>query len=238
MTEPDEAAPAALMRREARTLIAYALLAGAALAVMEGVRLALGAAPHAIDNEILLALRSAEDLATPIGPDWLLYAARDVTALAGWPVLTVFTLIFGGYLALRRQWAVLILVLAAVVGQSVVVELLKGAFDRARPDVVPHLSDSANYSFPSGHSASAAAVYLTLAALVSRASADRALRAYVIGVAILMTALIAASRVYLGVHYPTDVLAGLCVGALWASLVWTAAYALQHRRGGRRPGER
>lgn len=215
-------------REEPRTLLWFALIAAMIAAFVVLARYATGDAPREFDNRILLALRSPDDLSDPIGPHWLLEFARDFTALSGWPVLTVFTLILSIYLAMRRKWGTMLLVLGAVIGESLIVDSIKGLFGRERPIVVPHLVDVGNFSFPSGHSASAAAVYLTFGVIIARASHQHSVRIYVILVAIVMAALIGASRLYLGVHFPSDVAAGLSLGAAWAACVWLAAYYIDH----------
>ena len=106
---------------------------------------------------------------------------------------------------------------------------LKGLFDRPRPDLVPHAVEVYTMSFPSGHATLSAVTYLTLGALLARVQPRRRVKAYLLGVAVLLAVLIGASRVYLGVHWPTDVLAGWCVGAAWAMLCWTVATWLQRR---------
>jgi undecaprenyl-diphosphatase len=230
--EPHKKAPdpRVIMRREGKTLVYFALATGTLLALFLVWRLLAGGSEHAIDNGILFALRDPGDLARPIGPRWLASAAKDVTTLAGWPILTLLTTLLVGYLATRGRWGIVGLVLAAAIGQSIIVHFIKDFVGRERPTVVPHLVDVSNLSFPSGHSASAAALYLVLGAVLARSATHHGQRVYVIAVAILMTLIIGASRIYLGVHYPTDVIAGLCVGSLWASIVWIAAYFLQHRK--------
>lgn len=222
--------PGVIMRREGRTLVYFSLAAGAALLALLALRAAMGWSEHAIDNEILLALRTPGDLARPVGPAWLVATAKELTALAGWPVLTLLTVILSGYLATRRHWEGVALVAVTVIGQSVIVHFLKDVIGRDRPTVVPHLVDVSSESFPSGHAASAAALYLVLGAILARSAQHNGQRVYVLSVAIALTLIIGASRIYLGVHYPTDVLAGLCVGSAWASIVWLAAYFLQHRK--------
>jgi undecaprenyl-diphosphatase len=206
-------------------LLLSAASGGLALfAVMAG--LATTGEPLAFDRDILLALRSPENPAVPIGPEWLTRAAREVTALAGTPLLTLFTLIVGGYFAAKRHYRTMALLLIAVIGETLLSGALKDLFDRSRPDFVEHLVHASGNSFPSGHSTSAAAIYLTIAALIARETKERVVRNYVFFAAVLLAILVGASRVYLGVHYPTDVVGGLSFGAAWAAIVLIAAHRL------------
>ncbi|MBB3948763.1 phosphatase PAP2 family protein [Aureimonas jatrophae] len=184
---------------------------------------------HAFDDAILLWFRTPGDPSDPIGPLWVELAFRDITALGGMTVLTLITVTVAAYLALVRKWSSALLVLASVLGAILVSSLLKLGFDRPRPDVVSHLVDVHTLSFPSGHAMLSAATYLTLGALLSRTQAALTTRIYLMGVAIALTLLIGTSRIFLGVHYPTDVLAGWCAGSAWALLCWTVARWLQHR---------
>lgn len=179
-----------------------------------------------LDEWVLRAVRGAGQ---PAGPAWLGNAARDVTALGSAAVLGLVSAISLGYLAIQRLWGACLLVLAALGGAGAASQLLKGVFERERPAVVPHLDHVGTYSFPSGHSMMSAAVYLTLGALLARTVARRRLEVYVLVVALGLTLLVGASRVYVGVHYPTDVVAGWLGGLAWASLCWTVAFWLQAR---------
>jgi undecaprenyl-diphosphatase len=184
---------------------------------------------EAIDRALLLALRSSTDPAYPLGPRWLVEMVRDITALGGIAVLTLLTFLVAAFMALRRLWHAAWLLLAAVGSGILVSTLLKIAFERPRPDLVPHGSLVSTASFPSGHSMMAAVVYLTLGALLARVEPDRRVKVFVLGTAVLLTLLVGVSRVYLGVHWPTDVLGGWTVGAGWALLFWLVARALQRR---------
>lgn len=215
--------------RASRSLTLFAAASGGIAVFMLAAALATTGEPSAFDRDILLALRNPENLRQPIGPVWLLPATRDVTALAGTPVLTLFTLALAGYFAAKRQWRTIALLLVAVLGESILSSTLKEFFGRPRPDIVPHLVHAASMSFPSGHSSSAAAVYLTIAALIARETKERIVRNYVYFTAVLLALLVGASRVYLGVHYPTDVIGGLSFGAAWAAIVLIAARKLQLR---------
>ena len=209
-----------------RALLATLLVLGAALfaffklasEVVEGDTMAF-------DRAILVAFRSAADPAVPIGPRWLAEAMTDVTAFGSLPGLLLVTAAATGYLLLSRRARTALFVLAATGGGLALGALLKLAYARPRPDLVPHLVDVASASFPSGHATDSAIVYLTLGALVARSVPQRGLRVYILSVAILLTLLIGVSRVYLGVHWPSDVVAGWTIGAAWA-LACSLAYAL------------
>jgi len=182
-----------------------------------------------LDRTIMLAMRHAGDPADPWGPLWLEEMGRDFTALGGIGVLTFVSLTVIGYLLLDRKSKLALFVAAAVVGGVLLSSALKLGFGRPRPDLVPHASHVVTTSFPSGHAMMAAVTYLTLAGLLVRITARRRVKVYIVGVASLLTLLIGISRVYLGVHWPTDILAGWTAGATWAVLCWFGAWALQHR---------
>ncbi|VAV91102.1 hypothetical protein MNBD_ALPHA05-19 [hydrothermal vent metagenome] len=181
---------------------------------------------EAAERDFLLSLRNGDDPALLNGPGWLLYFVQNITALGGWPVLTVFSLLLSGALIVHKQWSFLFVLLAVVIGETVITGLLKDFFGRVRPDFLPHLTPASSESFPSGHSASAAAIYLTFGLAIANELKQRAARRYTLGASLVLVFLIGASRVFLGVHYPTDVIAGWCIGAAWASAVWLAAWRL------------
>jgi undecaprenyl-diphosphatase len=181
------------------------------------------------DRRLLLALRNAADPAMPWGPPWVQEMARDFTALGGVAVLTLMTLAVIGYLLLAGKRHAAIAVLVAVAGGLILSTLLKLGFDRARPDLVPHGSVVYTSSFPSGHSMMAAVTYLTLGALLARVQARIAIKIYLLTVAVVLTVLVGVSRVYLGVHWPTDVAAGWAVGAAWALACSLVMRRLQRR---------
>lgn len=184
---------------------------------------------HAFDQAVLLALRTPGRLDDPLGPFWLELTARDLTSLGGYPVLILMTLAAIGFLLIARKPAAAMLVLTSIGGGMLLSSALKHVFDRTRPDLVPHGVEVFTASFPSGHAMLSAVTYLTLGALLARVQPRRAVKAYLLAVAIALALLIGASRVYLGVHWPTDVLAGWCAGAAWAMLCWTLAAWLQSR---------
>ena len=182
------------------------------------------------DRVILLALRTPEDLAVPIGPRWLAQSAVDITALGGVPVLSLISVIVVGYLMIVHRTRMAALVLVAAAGGTAISFSLKLLFERARPDLVPHHVATYTSSFPSSHAMMSAMIYLTLGALLARVQTHSGARVYIMAMALVLTLIVGTSRVYLGVHWPTDILAGWCVGSAWAMLCWTVARWLQRRR--------
>jgi undecaprenyl-diphosphatase len=181
--------------------------------------------PSAFDRNVILAFRNHR--ADAIGPHWLQEAARDVTALGSFAVLAIVLFAVVGYLFLVRKATAAWLVLAAVVGGVALNTLLKIGFDRPRPDLVAPAARVVTASFPSGHAALSAVTYLTLGALLARTHASLRFRVYFMSIAVMLTLLVGLSRVYLGVHYPTDVLAGWCIGSAWAWACWALMTRLQ-----------
>lgn len=184
----------------------------------------------AFDKQVLRSLRTAADPGVPIGPGWLKTAMVDFTALGGVAVLTLITALAVGYLLASRKRATAGFVILSVAGGAILSAGIKSLFLRARPEIVPHLVDVTSASFPSGHAMNSSIVYLTLAVLLARAEDRRSIQLYLITIAIVLALLIGTTRVYLGVHWPTDVLAGWSVGAIWAAFCSLVAKQLQRRR--------
>jgi undecaprenyl-diphosphatase len=183
------------------------------------------------DERILRSLRRPDNLAVPRGPKWLELAAFDITALGSPTVLGLVVLATTGYLLLQGLTRTALFVFVASVGGWLLNGFLKELFQRPRPEVVPHLRDVMSQSFPSGHALTSAVVFLTLGALLMRISERRVTKFYCIAVAMLATVLVGLSRLYLGVHYPTDVLAGWIIGLCWALACWTLERALERGTG-------
>jgi undecaprenyl-diphosphatase len=201
----------------------FAALSGGILLFVYLTGEVLEGSTKGFDEAILLALRQPSDLSIPIGPGWLTHAVKDITSLGGTTVLTIMTVLVTIYLLLDRRRAIAIFVLASVLGGWALSAALKLSVARARPDIVPHLVEVNDLSFPSGHAMVSAVTYLTLAALISGTRRYRSTRIFIVGAGILLTLMIGMSRVYLGVHYPTDVLGGWCAGATWALGCWIIA---------------
>lgn len=220
------------LARVGELLPLFALLAAAAIttAIVELASEVQEGDTHAIDRAVLLALRTAGDPSEPIGPAWFQGVVMDITALGGTSVLTLTTLAAVGYLVAARKGATALYLSSAVIGGALLTSGLKIGFGRPRPELVAHLVEVQSASFPSGHAANSAITFLTIGVLLARAEADWRLKLYLVGVAMGMTFLVGCSRVYLGVHWPSDVLAGWSVGAAWALLCWGVASWLQRRR--------
>lgn len=181
------------------------------------------------DERVLLALREPGDPADPVGPVWVEEAARDITALGSVTVLFLVVTSVVVALALQRRFGAMWLVLGSTLGGAALSTLLKELFGRERPGVVPHLTEVLTASFPSGHAMLSAVVYLTLGALLARLVDNLWARAWCLVSAMVFTLLVGLSRIYLGVHYPTDVVAGWAAGMAWALLCWLVASWLQRR---------
>ena len=225
---PGVATPGEAHRRRLPVVLAGASVGAVAIALVLLIGLAVGHWPFDFDRAIILNLRAWG------GPSWLPKVAADVTALGGGVVLTIIVVLAAGLLAVQRLWLSAAATLAASVSGGMVVALVKTEVARPRPDIVDHLVQVSNMSFPSGHSANSAIVYLTLAGLASQVTVSNAARRYILVMAILMVGAIGCSRVYLGVHWPSDVLAGWSFGTLWALGWWLATARARVAIGGER----
>jgi undecaprenyl-diphosphatase len=223
----------ALARREIGP-IAVVLAVGFLLLIFRSIADEVGEGDtHKWDSLIMYALRVPGHPETPIGPAWLTTAATDITSLGSIAVLSIIVILVGGLvfsIGRVREGAVL---LAAAFGGMLLTGLLKDLFQRDRPPLILHLVPAVNASFPSGHATLSATVYLTLGALIAHFAQKRRVRAYALTAAVVLAVTVGCSRVYLGVHWPTDVLAGWCVGSAWALVCWSGA-VLWERLAGRR----
>lgn len=216
-------------RHDLALLLAVVVLAAGAWAFAGIAEVVAEGEGRAAEEQILLAFRVPGDTADPVGPVEVEEAVRDLTALGGVLLTALATLLGAAFFLLDRRPRAAAFLVGSIVGGVAVTFALKAGFDRPRPDLVAHQMEALSASFPSGHSATAAVVYLTLGALVARSLPRTRLRAFVVAVAVVLTLGIGASRVYLGVHWPTDVLAGWTVGAAWALAAWLVERDLRRR---------
>jgi len=202
-------------------LLLFLFLAGE---VIEGDTLAF-------DTKILRALRNPADPSKPIGPAWTESALIDLTSLGGSVVLGLFVAAVAGFLLLQGRHRTALAVMITSASGELVGAILKHAFNRPRPTIVPQLRQVFSTSFPSGHAMESAIVYLTLGAMLMRVADSRVTKAYCLAVAMLLTVIVGVSRVWLGVHYPTDVIGGWMIGLVWASICWLATERVEARAG-------
>ncbi|MBM6576443.1 phosphatase PAP2 family protein [Microvirga sp. SRT01] len=215
-------------RRPLPPLLAGAATASVAVALLLIAGTLLGRWPLAWDQTILTNLRAWG------GPRWLGKVAVDLTALGGGTVLTLAVALVAGLLLVRRLWLTAAAIVVACASGAWLVGLAKDIVGRTRPDVVAHLVPVSSASFPSAHAANSAIVYLTLAALASQVAPEPPIRRYLMTCAILLVGAIGLSRVYLGVHWPSDVLAGWSFGTLWTLGSWWATARIRASIGGER----
>lgn len=202
--------------KPATALIAAGGLAFTALAALVSMN-----ATQAFDYAVISWFRVKGDLSRPLFSDLLIAPMTDITALGGYTALTMLTLGAALCYAVLRQFLMAALVILAIGSSGLLTFVLKMGFDRVRPDLVDHLTHSTNSSFPSGHALQSTVAFLLIGALLARAPQNRPLRRLILTGAVLLTLLVGVSRIYLGVHWPTDVLAGWCLGVAWTALWWT-----------------
>lgn len=182
-----------------------------------------------IDNQILLLFRDVDNPGKPIGNERFPYIVRDITSLGSSTILTIIVLLVVLFLLLKKEYRSIIYVLSASIGGGILVQVLKFIFSRERPDTALYLASEITMSFPSGHSAMSAVVYLSLAVLISRIENSRKSRIFIITAALIISFIVGLSRIYLSVHYPTDVLAGWMIGLFWALFCWFIAVLIEKR---------
>lgn len=154
----------------------------------------------------------------------------DLTALGSPTIVTLLSVVFFlVFLLLKDRISALHLVTASI-GGGILSRLFKDVIARERPDIVPRLVDVSGFSYPSGHALFAAAIYLTLAILAARHFPRLGQRAAIFALAVAVVAAVGLSRVYLGVHYPSDVASGILLGAAWAFILGAAMAKVSQRR--------
>lgn len=212
------------------TLVIWTLAALSIWSFVEIADFALEGDSPSIEERILLAMRTQADANDPVGPAWVEELARDVTSLGGTGLIVLMTFASAGFLFLQRKPYLAGYLLASVGTGTAASFILKAAFDRARPALVAHGQEVYTSSFPSGHSMMATLAFFTIAALLASAIESRTLKAYVLSLAMFMALAVGATRVYLGVHWPSDVLAGWAAGAAWALVCWGLVFRLRLAR--------
>lgn len=210
-------------------LLAAATLFGSIAVFVEVTDMVMEGELHDTERQWMRSLRQPDDPSQPVGPRWLQHVGLDITALGGPAVLTLMTVLVCGYFLLQGRYNATVLLLVAALGGLVLNKSLKAFFGRERPDIVPHLSEVSSASYPSGHSMLSSIIYLTLGVMLARSVKSRRLRVYFVSVALGLSVLIGFSRIFLGVHYPTDVIAGWAAGTAYAIVCALAAYWLQNR---------
>lgn len=202
-------------------LTVLGIVAGVWLVVLLGNLVTKGQTQN-LDDRILLAFRNPHDVTQPIGRPGIRSAMRDVTALGSTAILIVVGTVFAGFLFLRRDYLDIVLLAITFGGGALWNHGLKKYYARPRPSLVSHLDYVNNPSFPSGHALLSLIVYCTIGALLANLVQDRRLKIYILMVAFGLSFSVGISRMYLGVHYPSDVLAGWTIGLLWATTCWLA----------------
>ncbi|MEI2386379.1 phosphatase PAP2 family protein [Breoghania sp. JC706] len=226
------------IRDDRQTLLAVVLIAVLAFSGWAFINIAdemsEGELDH-IDHVLFLSLREPGNPQQLLGPPWLEEAALEITALGGFPVIILLTtMVCGGLLAARRP-ATSAFVALSVAGGAALSTGLKMLFERPRPDLVKHLDIIHTASFPSGHATISTLTYLTLAALIARVVTRRRVRVYLIACALILAVMIGLSRIYLGVHWPSDVAAGWALGTAWAALSFIVLAGIDILRRRRKP---
>jgi undecaprenyl-diphosphatase len=213
-------------RREIGLILAFAIVAGLIWGFIALSDEVFEGDADPFDRTVAAAMQGPGPGYDPIGPSWLEELARDVTALGSYAFLGFLSFGIVGYFLLTDRRAHAALVAVSVIGGVLISNLLKTLFDRARPELATEVKVF-TASFPSGHAMLSAVSFLTLGALLAQGSADTRVKAYIAALAIILTVAVGTTRVYLGVHHATDVLAGWCVGSAWALLCWTLAQWLR-----------
>lgn len=219
---------------EAPLLMVMALVSGLILAFLQIADEMIEGEMEAFDRSILLLFRDPANPDLVIGPPWMHEMVRDITALGSFSLLGLIVLGVCAYLYLARMRSAALFVLVSVLGGTLLSTVLKMGYNRPRPDLTT-MSEQFTASFPSGHAMLSAVTFLTLGALLARFAPTRRLQVLSLGGALLLTLLVGLSRLYMGVHYPSDILAGWSLGSAWALLCSSVAIVLQRRGSVDRP---
>lgn len=223
-----------LARTEIAAVMALFVVALGLVALIEVAGDVTGTGGQVFDRAVLAWMQPVAG--DPRGPWWLEVAATDLTALGGLSVLTLFAVVAIAFLLIQRKRLSALLLVLGLAGGVALSEGLKALFGRPRPPAAFQVVETLNASFPSGHTLLATVLYLTLGVMLTRAFPRAHLKAFVLGAAMTVVLLIGLTRVYLGVHWASDVFGGWCAGAAWAMALWLMAYAVQRRQAIRAEG--
>ena len=217
---------AAFVRGEASVLAGIAVVSGLVLGFLTLADEVIEGDTEAFDTALLMLFRTDDPSHALIGPLWVQEMMRDVTALGSFACLGLLVVGVAIYLLLAGLRHAAVLVVVCVLSGTALSTLLKMGYDRPRPDL-ESFTHQFTSSFPSGHSMLSAVTYLSIGALLARLAPTLPLKVFALGSALFLTILVGFSRLYLGVHFPSDILAGWCLGAAWALLWSTIAIWLQ-----------
>jgi len=207
-------------QHELSVLIAVILIIGGLWLAVELADGVLDGNIQNLDMDLIMSLREGEDADNPIGPPWVEEMMRDFTSLGGTGILVLIVVAVTFYHLIQARYKEMFFLLLAVVGAFILSYVLKGFFDRPRPQFIPEGEYVFTASFPSGHALLSAATYLTLGIIVAELMDRNRLKAFILMFAFLIMIIVGFSRVYLGVHWPSDVLAGWALGMVWAIVIW------------------
>jgi len=218
------------VRAELMLVASLAVIAAAVLFFIEIADEMSEGEAHGFDMAVLQMLHpDAANPSDPIGPKWLDHAAADLTAIGSVSVLAGLSLLVGTFLVIQRKRLEAGIIAVAFAGGLTISQLLKEFFNRERPPEIYRASEILNASFPSGHALLATVVFLTLGAMLAQAAKGEGLRIFVMSAAIGLALIVGVTRIYLGVHWTTDVLAGWSAGAAWGTACWLAGRWLKQR---------
>lgn len=184
---------------------------------------------HAIDTKLLMLLRDESDPQNALGPPWVGEVVRDISGLGGIAILTLVTISAAIYLAMLKKYGQSVYLIVTIALGTALSNALKFGYARPRPDLVPHGSYTFTGSFPSGHSMMSAVVYLSVGMMLAKAQKTLPPKIFFLGMSVILTVMIGISRVYLGVHWPSDVLAGWLIGGACAVGAWLADWLWDQR---------
>jgi undecaprenyl-diphosphatase len=219
----------ALARGEITALGALMILGGGVAVFVDVAEDFSEEEARAFDMRVLQALHPGPDPANPVGPEWLDHAAKDFSALGSLAILITIAIVVIGFLLMQRRALQAGLLVLALSGGLALSETMKFVFERTRPPEIYHAAGALNASFPSGHALLSTVFYLTLGAMLARIAPRRREKMYALGVALTLAMLIGATRIYLGVHWASDVFAGWSLGAAWAMACWLLEWAIERK---------